>query len=110
MAGNSRVGIDRRSVLAWLMAGVAVPSHVLAQQNAPENTAFSFEVLDERMRVQAATPYVSPQPLTQGIGDLTYDDYRNIYFRPEQSRWMDESLPFHVSAFHPIPAGCLTNP
>ena len=101
MAGNSRVGIDRRSVLAWLMAGVAVPSHVLAQQNAPENTAFSFEVLDERMRVQAATPYVSPQPLTQGIGELTYDDYRNIYFRPEQSRWMDESLPFHVSAFHP---------
>lgn len=101
MAGISRVGLNRRNVLASLMAGVALPSHVLAQHATTKDAPFSFEALDARMLAQAATPYVPPQPLVQGIGDLTYDDYRNIYFRPKQARWNAEGLPFQVSPFHP---------
>ncbi|MEP5633746.1 MAG: glucan biosynthesis protein G [Tateyamaria sp.] len=101
MAENSRIALNRRHMLAGLMAGVALPEHVLAQSTAPQSSPFSFETLDAKMRAHAATPYAAAQPLTQGIGELTYDDYRNIYFRPNQARWNAEGLPFQVSPFHP---------
>lgn len=49
----------------------------------------------------AQTPDAPPPPLDNFLQNLTYDDYRNIYFRPEAARWSDTSLPFHVSSFHP---------
>ena len=32
---------------------------------------------------------------------LTYDQYRDIRFRPDHSLWRDEKLPFEVQFFHP---------
>ena len=35
------------------------------------------------------------------LDGLTYDHYRNIYFRPAASRWAEEELPYQLQAFHP---------
>lgn len=101
MDNRSRIGLTRRTTLGWLMAGVALPSFATAQDTTRPPAPFSFEGLSARMRAIAAAPYQPPQPLGGGLEGLSYDDYRNIYFRPEQARWRPEGLPFHVSAFHP---------
>jgi periplasmic glucans biosynthesis protein len=35
------------------------------------------------------------------IGSLTYDQWRDIRFRPDQALWRDKNLPFQVQFFHP---------
>ncbi|WP_299049022.1 glucan biosynthesis protein G [uncultured Tateyamaria sp.] len=90
--------LTRRSALATLLAGVALPRIALAQDTGQP---FSFDWLKARMQARAAQPDTPPAPLDTFLQNLTYDDYRNIYFRPEAARWSDTPLPFHVSSFHP---------
>ena len=90
--------LTRRSALATLLAGVTLPRIALAQNSGQ---AFSFDWLKQRMQTRAAQPDTPPPPLDTFLQNLTYDDYRNIYFRPEAARWSDTPLPFHVSSFHP---------
>ncbi|GGX69277.1 glucans biosynthesis protein G [Tateyamaria omphalii] len=90
--------MTRRSALATLLAGVALPRTVLGDITG---TAFSYEWLKDQMQARAQTPDAPPPPLDNFLQNLTYDDYRNIYFRPEAARWSDTPLPFHVSSFHP---------
>jgi len=54
----------------------------------------------------AAEPYrdrqkVVPAWMTKAGGTMTYDQWRDIRFRPEQSLWRAEQLPFQVQLFHP---------
>ena len=90
--------ITRRTALTTLMASAVFPSVTIAQNTSQP---FSFEWLKARMQARAAQPDMPPPPLDTFLQNLTYDDYRNIYFRPEAARWSDTSLPFHVSSFHP---------
>lgn len=90
--------ITRRTALATLLGSAVFPSVTIAQTT---RQPFSFEWLKARMQARASQPDVPPQPLDTFLQKLSYDDYRNIYFRPEAARWSDTSLPFHVSSFHP---------
>ncbi|WP_299549676.1 glucan biosynthesis protein [uncultured Tateyamaria sp.] len=90
--------MTRRSALAMLLASAALPKNVLARDLGQP---FSFEWLKARMESRSWAPDTPPQPLDTFLQDLTYDDYRNIYFRPNAAKWSDTPLPFHVSPFHP---------
>lgn len=53
----------------------------------------------------AAEPYrdrqtVVPKWMLKG-GEITYDQWRDIRFRPDRSLWRAETLPFQVQLFHP---------
>lgn len=93
-------GITRRRVLGSLLASTMIARHAIAQTPATTEP-FSFEWLKTRMQARATVPDTPPVPLDNFLENLTYDDYRNIYFRPAQSRWANEALPFHLQAFHP---------
>ncbi len=41
-----------------------------------------------------------PDDLPPRLAALTYDDYRNIRFRPPQALWRDDGLPFQLEFFH----------
>jgi glucans biosynthesis protein len=41
-----------------------------------------------------------PNELPTEIGDLSYDQYRDIRFRPAASIWAEEGLPFQLQFFH----------
>ncbi|MEM8656423.1 MAG: glucan biosynthesis protein G [Pseudomonadota bacterium] len=90
--------LTRRSVLATLLAGVALPRTTLARDLGKP---FSFTWLKTHMEARAQGPDTPPAPLSSFLQDLTYDDYRNIYFRPTAAHWSDRDLPFHASPFHP---------
>ncbi len=68
---------------------------------APAKPVFGFEDAVARARDSAAQPFQDPRG---GVPDflmkLSYDQWRDIRFRPEQSLWREEKLPFEVQFFH----------
>ncbi len=63
----------------------------------------TFESIQSRARDLANKPYVAPNrdSLPAWMNDLTYDQYRDIRFNPNQALWAAEKLPFRAMFFHP---------
>jgi glucans biosynthesis protein len=63
--------------------------------------AFSFEDVAKRAQELAAAPYKKPEnTLPKSLQSLTYDQYRDIRYRPDRALWRDDKLPFEVAFFH----------
>jgi glucans biosynthesis protein len=63
-----------------------------------------FDDVGEQARQLAARPFVAqtkPTVPAAASDTLTYDQYRDIRFRPDHSLWRDQKLPFEVQFFHP---------
>ena len=64
--------------------------------------AFDFEDVAKRAAVLAAQSYRPPsRELPRAIRDLSYDEYRDIRFKPDRALWRSANLPFEVQLFHP---------
>jgi glucans biosynthesis protein len=64
--------------------------------------AFGFEDVAKRAAALAAQSYKPPRTeLPKAIKDLSYDQYRDIRFKPARSLWRSANLPFEVQLFHP---------
>ena len=75
--------------VAWIPSVAAAPQFGLAQvaKKAEELAREPFE--DTRGRVP------------KWLLEITYDQWRDIRFRPEQSLWRERRMSFHVEFFHP---------
>ena len=63
--------------------------------------AFNFEELASRAQSLAAEPYKQPEsPLPKELLELSYDQYRDIRFKPDKSIWRNRDLPFELQLFH----------
>ena len=63
--------------------------------------ATDFDSLGERARTLAAYPYSPVASHTPPVlGKLSYDQMRDIRFKPEQAAWRAEQLPFELMFFH----------
>ena len=91
--------LTRRRLLTALLATTSLAPLSLTAQETP--SAFSFDGLKARMKARAARPDAPPALLNPFLDALDYDDYRNIYFRPEAARWAQSDVPFRLQAFHP---------
>ena len=64
-----------------------------------------FDDVGSRARQLATEPFKpQPKPVAEKAAAsdaLTYDQYRDIRFRPDHSLWRAEHLPFEVQFFHP---------
>ncbi len=83
-----------RFLLVGVLLAILAPSPATAQD-------FEFASVVERARALAATPYQAPQPVPQFLRDLTYDQYREIRFLPEASRWREGESDFQVMLMAP---------
>jgi periplasmic glucans biosynthesis protein len=63
--------------------------------------AFGFDDVAGRAASQAQQPYrsASRKPPAE-LAALTYDQYRDIRFRPDHALWRRENLPFELMFFH----------
>ena len=65
---------------------------------------FDFEVLRYKAKMLATKPY---EQRTIKVPDwlldpqFSYDQYREIRFKPDQAWWLRENLPFQLQFFHP---------
>ena len=68
-----------------------------------EREDIGFDSLQSRARDFANKPYTPPNrdSLPAWMNDLTYDQYRDIRFNPNQALWATENLPFRAMFFHP---------
>ncbi len=63
---------------------------------------FDFEVLRYDAKMLAARPYApKPSPVPEALLKLSYDQFRDIRFKPAESIWRRERLPFELQFFHP---------
>src|SRR5688500_1062950 len=102
--------MNRRNFLNGSTALLAVllaqgRSGVVHAQAAADAAAppppFSGEWVIEEARRLAAEPYQPPSTdLPDGLGEITYDQFKNIWFKPEQSLWANEPLPFRLDFLH----------
>jgi glucans biosynthesis protein len=87
--------MKRFLVLLWALM-IAAPIGRAAE------AAFSFEALSHRAQDLAAEPYhARTRQLPDWLKKLTYDQYREIRFRPPESWWNQEKVPFKLQFFHP---------
>lgn len=86
-----------------LIAGGVAPGAALAavQSNFAVSGRFTRSTVAEIARNLAKAPF---QPLDASLpdilGQLTYDQYRDIRFKPEASIWANTGLPFQMQLFH----------
>jgi glucans biosynthesis protein len=75
---------------ALLLAAVSVPA-----------VAFSLDDVAARAKALAQQPYKkADNTLPKELQGLTYDQYRDIRFRPDKALWRGTRLPFEVMFFH----------
>ncbi len=84
-----------------LTAFFALSSLTVAQ--TWEREEVTFQTIESRARDLANKPYVAPNKdaLPAWMKDLTYDQYRDIRFNPDQALWAADKLPFRAMFFHP---------
>lgn len=67
----------------------------------PLDGPFSRSTVTEIARRLAQSDFVPPsRTLPDALANLTYDQYRAIYFRPDKAVWAKENLPFRLQLFH----------
>ncbi|RZT91443.1 glucan biosynthesis protein G [Rivibacter subsaxonicus] len=85
-------------LLRCLVAALlATPALCLAALPA----AFDLDTLTQEARRLAAQPWQPPRAVGNArLAALSYDDYRDIRFKPAASLWRAEGLPFELQFFH----------
>ncbi|MGU3492562.1 glucan biosynthesis protein [Xanthobacteraceae bacterium A53D] len=102
--------MDRRHVLKGaavlpLLAAMSAPAWQFlateAQAQDAQGTPFSPATVRQMARELSTKPYQAPDAkLPAELDKLSYDDYRNIRFRPEASLWRADKAPFEMQMLH----------
>ena len=94
----------RRDVLKALTALAAAPSAAWAAEpglKLGEATAFDASTVAARAKILAANPYVARPKVPKAWRNLSYDQYRQIWFDSRNALWQDTDLPQRLDVFPP---------
>ncbi|UWR24224.1 glucan biosynthesis protein [Sulfitobacter sp. S190] len=98
----------RREVLqslAALAASAAAPGAAFARSDAPLTTGaaapFNAQTVLTRARALAATDYVPRPAIPQDWQNLSYDDYRKLFFDVRNAYWNGTDVPQRLDVFAP---------
>ncbi len=83
------------------LRSLALAALLLAAFRSADAAAFGFDDVAALARAAAERAYrVESDPPPAELQALTYDQYRDIRFRPDHALWRPERLPFEVMFFH----------
>ncbi len=95
----------RRDVLKTLAALAAVPTAVLAEEPGlrlgDEGMPFDATTVRARARAMASEPYTPRPEIPESWRNLTYDQYRKIWFDSRNALWENTDRPQRVDVFPP---------
>ena len=81
-----------------ILATLTLPALLSAQY---QRESINWDTVTKLAETNIAEPYrPKPTKLPSALKNLSYDDYRNIRFRPSEALWWNSPLPFHVEFFH----------
>ena len=92
---------------AWLVGAlvcalVAGDASAQAKKPARKKLAFGFEDAAKRAEKLARSPFKDPRgEVPEWLLQISYDQWRDIRFRPEASLWRGKNSNFEVQFFHP---------
>ncbi len=66
-----------------------------------ESDPFGRDTVLDMARALAAAEFVQRDPVPDPWLNLTYDEYRKIWFNPRNAVWAGQGLPFEIDLFHP---------
>jgi glucans biosynthesis protein len=85
--------------LGWLGTPICIAVLLL---RAGMTYGFGLDEVAARAEQLARVPYdASSGKAPQWLLDITYDQWRDIRFRPDKALWRAQGLPFQVQFFHP---------
>lgn len=92
---------DRQAESTGARCAWALVSFLLVVFYCDSVSAFDFDDVAERAELQAQRPYqAASRKQIPELAALTYDQYRDIRFRPDHALWRRERLPFELMFFH----------
>jgi glucans biosynthesis protein len=69
---------------------------------APPGAAFDLADVTEKAQRLARVPFLEPEKqVPQWLLEISYDQWRQLRFRPDQALWRESGSPFQVQLFHP---------
>jgi glucans biosynthesis protein len=77
------------------------PAKTPATPVKPPAATFDFATVVKKAEKLAARDYKEPPTVPDWLVNITYDQWRDIRFKPDQALWRDQKLPFQVQFFHP---------
>lgn len=89
--------LSRRAFLAGTTA-LALTRPALAETPA---VPFDRQMVIEKARALADQPFSPRKTVPQAWQDLTYEQYKSIWFRFDRALWHDTDRPYNVDFFHP---------
>lgn len=90
-------GALKRAVLCFLFVTVTL----CCQCAAEAKTRFTLQSVIDKARSLSEKPFQSPAgEVPEFLLKLSYDEWRDVRFDPEQAMWRREKLPFEVQFFH----------
>jgi glucans biosynthesis protein len=98
--------LHRRALIAGLsLAGLlpSIPGTLVDRAEAADDPVRPFDDTTVRQiaRDLATKPYAAPDERLPGrLGDLGYDEYRDIRYDPRRALWRADNLPFQMQPFH----------
>ena len=101
---KTRGWVVRQIVGVSLLAGIlgASWSPDLASAAQTGGKAFGLDDVAEKAKKLAAKQFQDPRgQVPDWLLKLTYDQWRDVRFRPDRALWRDKKLPFQVQFFHP---------
>src|ERR1041385_5629374 len=85
-----------------MLLAVALGLLLTSPAAARADEAFDFDNVAAKAQHLAQEPYREPKAqVPDWLLKITYDQWRDIRFRADQTLWRDQHLPFQVQFFHP---------
>jgi periplasmic glucans biosynthesis protein len=94
-----KVQTPRPPLLRGLLLTIVFGS--LRVSAAAANISFNIDNVASLAKQLAAESFKPPQSIPDFLKQLSYDDYRDIRFDPEQALWKDTGSNFQVQLIHP---------
>ena len=84
-----------------LLAGTAVPTFAAPTASATPPAGFGFDDVAAKAQKLAAEPFKALPQVPEWLAKISYDQWRDIRFRSDQTLWREPAGPFQVQFFHP---------
>ena len=92
--------VAARALLLLVSAAVAVAA--LVPKTFGAEPGLNYDDVTKKAQQLAKDSYSDPRgQVPPWLTQITYDQWRDVRFRPERALWRDKKLPFQVQFFHP---------
>jgi glucans biosynthesis protein len=93
-----------RAGAAWVLGFLLISlmgNGIIRVPEAGAASSFTFQRVVDEARELCRTAYKSPKgEVPDSLLEITYDEWRDIRFKPEKALWRQEKLPFTLQFFH----------